>query len=112
MRNSTLRAMRKLAAMQLETHKFFSPYTMQVFCLVAEAGDAGISQVAILERIDMSKSTAGKTTRMLSARQSGTKEGLDLCEWVEDPTDLRTKYLRLNARGKILIEAMSNLFER
>ncbi len=103
---------KKLQQLSLELekiHQLFPPQLLQVFSLVAKSGERGISVSELEHKGDLSKASASRLARKLSDRLTAKEEGLKLAEWVEDPNDMRVRYLRLNAAGKQFLDRLCDV---
>ena len=106
MNHEALNKLYNLADTMEEFHQMMGPQFIKVLILVARAGSSGISVSGLESKGNLTKATASRIARLLSDRASATKAGFGIAEWIEDPVDMRIKYLRLKPAGLALVYSM------
>jgi DNA-binding MarR family transcriptional regulator len=76
-----------------------------VFLEVCQNKD-GLTVGQVRQRTGLSQSSASRHCRGLTKQMTPTREGLNLCHWIDDPKDFRSKLLVLNENGKELEAAL------
>lgn len=76
-----------------------------VFLEICQNPD-GITVNQVRQRTGLTQSSASRHCRGLTKRMTPTREGLDLCEYIPDPHDFRSKLIVLNDKGKELENAL------
>lgn len=80
-------------------------------CLLAVMLEDGLSQQQAIQRLKMPKATVSRNMRLISDRQSPTREGLGLIEMRPDPADYRFKQAHLTPKGEALRAKMLSTLE-
>jgi DNA-binding MarR family transcriptional regulator len=71
----------------------------------------GLTVNDVRHRVGLTQSSASRHCRGLTRRQTPTRDGVDLCKFVNDPADFRSKRLILNEKGKALYNKITSIFE-
>jgi DNA-binding MarR family transcriptional regulator len=112
----SVQGIRKAIRLLEEFRKLDQELQMQAavtFLLIAEAGDEGIRQLDLQNRLGMSQASASRNVALLTkVHWRGPKyEGHDLVAREEDPNDRRNKIVRLTARGRRFLSTINNIME-
>ncbi len=85
--------------------------SLRVFLTVA-SGAEGLSVNDMVERLDMSQSSASRNMRLLTEWQRPGRRGLSLCEWRVNPQDFRSKGMYLTEKGRELAKQFQGLLNQ
>lgn len=83
-----------------------------VFALVAEAGDRGVYQRDLADKLGLVKSAISFNCAMLGDYDVKGKPGYGLVYSVEDPTNRRAKIVYLTPKGKRMAQSIEAWIER
>lgn len=81
------------------------------FALVALAGDQGVYQMDLVDRLGVSKAAVSRAIAALSDRRRTTKGqgGYGLVSLEADPDDIRRKFVRVTPKGKKLLSDIAEV---
>lgn len=91
-----------------ELRKVYSDFPLPMVLVFLEVcqNPSGLTVNQIKQRTGLSQSSTSRHCRGLTKKMTPTRDGLDLCEFVPDPSDFRSKLLKLNDKGKALEAAL------
>lgn len=75
---------------------------------IAQARELGRTVSEVRDHLGMSQSAASRSCRYLYSTFNAEREGLDLVESYHDPLDVRSKFFRLNDKGRAVVSDMEN----
>lgn len=84
-------------------------HALRVFFIVADAAGRPVPQSAIRERTGLSEAATSRNVALLSTGATFTTPGPGLIESYEDPEYRRRKLVRLTAKGKTFMAALSSI---
>jgi DNA-binding MarR family transcriptional regulator len=83
-----------------EAYPDMSAPMMLVFLEVCQAGREGVTVGQVEKRVGITQSASSRNCRLLTRKFDADREGMDLCEWIPDPNDRRSRVLVLNKHGQ------------
>lgn len=92
-------------------HDEIHPMQMVAFLEVMSTLPLTVSANHLCERFGISQASASRHCRVLTDRAGPNRKGYDICCWVYEPSDHRTKYLELTEKGRNLVEILNKRFK-